>query len=69
MPKTDRLGRPNHGFSVINSDRVAEHDTSLRLNIPKYLDEALTKHAKRTGKSKAELVRTYCTWGLENDKR
>jgi hypothetical protein len=74
--KKDSLGRRNAGWtkpgpgrpqSIERDSRGGKRGINAQLDFSDYA--ALSRIAKRENKSKAELIRTYITWGIENDKR
>jgi hypothetical protein len=74
LAKRDKLGRPTVGFSYVNRKglnagkrQVKEFDDQLHIVISREDRRAISVRAKQKGVGVAELVRTYITWGLEND--
>lgn len=66
--KRDRLGRPNHGWSHINTRR-RHYEARQMVSLSKEDSDALGEIARREGVTRSELIRTFVVWGIETEKR
>lgn len=72
--KLDSRGRRNKGFDYINKNKLSkrnyirEFDRYYSFMITDEMLANVGKIAVKQGKSKAEKIREYIEWGLENDE-
>lgn len=67
----DRLGRRNVGFSYINKNGLGikkQFNKRSMVSLSQEDYDDIVGNAKRRNINMSEMIRTYITWGLENDK-
>lgn len=69
--KLDTLGRRNNGWAKPGPGSNGVNEGLIQyisFFTTKEMNQELSNMARKQKISKSELIRQYCTWGLENDK-